>query len=112
MRLQVDMGVPVISTPTFLHTADALYTLAKRLQRKKVEKIAIQHKPRLMSDMDWEVYIISGLPSIGDEMAARLLRHFKTVRTVFQASARDLVEVKGIGSVKAGRISRLLDRVF
>ena len=55
LRLQVDMGIPVIATPTFLHTANSLYTLAKRLQRTKVEKIAIQPKPRLMTDRDWQL---------------------------------------------------------
>jgi ERCC4-type nuclease len=46
LRIQVDMGVPVLPTPTLHHTAELLCTLAKRLQRRRVERIAVQHKPR------------------------------------------------------------------
>ena len=112
LRLQVDMGLPVLSTPTFLQTTYVLYTLAKRLQRKRVEKVAVQHKPRLMTDRDWQVYIVASLPGIGDEMATRLLKHFKSVRKVFQARTEELEKVEGIGKSKAERISRLLDKVF
>jgi ERCC4-type nuclease len=112
LGLQVNMGVPIISTPTFLHTADVLYILAKRLQRKKAGKIAVQHKPRLMSDRDWQIYVVAGLPSIGNELATRLLRHFKSVRRVFQAVESDLEKVEGIGNAKAKRIHRLLDMQY
>jgi ERCC4-type nuclease len=37
LRIQVDMGVPVLPTPTLRHTAELLCTLAKRLQRRRVE---------------------------------------------------------------------------
>jgi ERCC4-type nuclease len=112
LRLQVDMGVPIIATPTFLHTADSLYTLAKRLQKAKVEKIAIQHKPRLMTDREWQLYVVASLPGIGDEIAARLLKHFKTARNVFEASEKDLMKVEGIGDCKASRIRKTLDKEF
>ena len=109
MSLQIDMGMAVISTPSFMHTVDALYTLAKRLQKKKTDKITIQHKPRLMSDEDWQIYIVSSLPMIGDELAARLLKQFKTVRKIFQSKNKELEKVEGIGKIKAKRVTQILD---
>ncbi len=109
LRLQADMGVPVLNTPTVLHTADLLYTLSKRLQRKKEEKISVQHKPRLTTDREKQMFVIASLPNIGEELAARLLRHFGSIRNVFRASKEDLEKVEGIGGVKAERIIKLLD---
>ncbi len=112
LKIQADMGVPVLNTPTVSHTADLLFTLAKRLQKKKENKISIQHKPKMMTDMDWQTYVVASLPSIGNEMATRLLTHFKSVRNVFHASEKDLMEVEGIGKCKASRIKSLLDKDF
>lgn len=109
LRLQVDMNVAVLPTPSFLHTADVLYTLAKRLQKKRIEEISIQHKPKLMTDVDWQMYVVASLPNIGSKMANRLLKHFKTVRKVFLASEKDLLKVEGIGRARAEKIRKLLD---
>jgi len=108
-KLQMDMGISVLPTPTSLHTADALYTLVKRFQKKKVEKISIQHKPRLMSNKDWQIYVVASLPNIGDELAGRLLDNFKSVRNVFKAKESGLKKVDGIGKLKARKIIKLLD---
>jgi len=111
LRLESDMGIPVIPTPTPTHTADLLYTLAKRLQRKKTEKMPI-HKPRLLTDREWQIYIVASLPNIGSELSKRILKRFKTVRNAFQARASDLERVEGIGQTKAERITHLLDRKY
>ena len=77
LRLELEMQIPVMPTPSPKHTADMLHTLAKRLQRKRKEKIPIQHKPRLMTERDQQIYVIASLPGIGDELAGRLLSNFK-----------------------------------
>ena len=109
LRVEVDMGVPIITTPTFFQTVDFLCTLAKRLQKKSVKRISIQHKPRLMNEKDWQIYVISSLPNVGNELSRRLLKRLKTLRNIFQASVCDLERVKGIGRAKAKRIIKLLD---
>jgi DNA excision repair protein ERCC-4 len=111
ITLEVDMGIPVISTPTHTHTAELLYTFAKRLQRKKIKDISL-HKPKLMTEKDWQIYVVASLPSIGRELSTRLLRKFRTVRDVFRANVNDLQEVRGIGRVKADRISHLIDQKY
>ncbi len=109
LRIEVDMSVPIITTPTFFQTVDVLCTLAKRLQKKLVKSIHIQHKPRLMTEKDWQIYVVSSLPNVGNELSRRLLKRFKTIRNIFQASVRDLERVKGIGGAKAKKIIKLLD---
>lgn len=112
LRLELEMQVPVIPTPSTKHTADMLYTLVKRLQRKRKEEIPIQHKPRLMTERDQQIYVVASLPGIGDELAGRLLGNFKTIRKVFEAGVDDLSKVEGIGKAKAERVSKLLDLTY
>ena len=112
LKLQSDMGIPVLSTPTLFNTANLLYTLVNRIQRKKQDRISIQHKPKLMTQKDWQVYVVASLPSIGGELAERLLSHFGNVRKIFQANISDLIKVEGVGKVKAGKIKDILDKKF
>jgi ERCC4-type nuclease len=106
------MGIPVLSTPTLFNTANLLYTLANRIQKKKQDRISIQHKPKLITQKDWQVYVVASLPSIGDELAERLLKHFGSVRKTFQANISDLMKVEGVGKVKARKIKDILDKKF
>ena len=112
LKLQSDMGIPVLSTPTLLNTANLLYTLVNRIQRKKQDRISIQHKPRLITKKELQVYIVASLPSIGGELAERLLKHFGSVRKTFQADIPDLMKVEGVGKIKARKIKDILDEKF
>ena len=109
LRLELDLGISVLPTPSRFHTVQALLTLAKRLQRNKRDKITIQNKPRLMNDKDRQIYSVASLPNIGDGTARSLLGHFNTVREVFHADIDDMLKVDGIGKVRAERLKRLLD---
>ena len=109
LKLQLDFGIAVMPTPSPLHTVHLLFTLARRLQRPKTEKIIIQHKPRLMSDNDRQIYAVASLPNIGDQTARRLLDHFNTVREVFHADSDEMVKVEGLGKIRAERLKRILD---
>ena len=112
MKIQAEMGIPVVATPTAGHTADALYILARRLQCERHGHFVAHNKPRLMSSEDWRLFIIASLPSIGDELASRLLAHFRSMRRIFLADQSQLQEVEGIGEAKARRICELLDEEF
>ena len=56
----------------------------------------------------WISYLSFLILSIS-EMATRLLKHFKSMRKVFQANKFDLRKVEGIGRVKSEKINQLLD---
>lgn len=112
LKIQADMGIPVISTPSILHTSNLLYTLAKRLQKKNKNNIVIQHKPKLLTLKDWQIYVVSSLPNIGEETAEKLLNHFGSVREVFSANTTNLIKVEGIGKIKAEKIRNILDEKF
>lgn len=112
LRLEMDMGIPVFYTLDAVQTAEALYTLAKRLQLDRKEGVSVVHKPKILTEKDLQTYVVCGLPGIGEKLANRLLKHFGSIRKIFQASEKDLVKVDGIGLMKSERISRLLDSKY
>ena len=113
MKIELDLAIPTIVTSDILQTAEAIFTLARRLQRNStVDRFPLRHKPRLLTDKDWQIFVVSGLPGIGDELASRLLNHFGSVRNIFTAPSSELAKVEGLGRIKASRILKLLGMDF
>lgn len=112
LKLQMDYNLPTINTYDALETADLLATLAKRLQIGSKGHIQPRHKPKLLSRKDRQIYVVCGLPGIGESLAVRLLKHFGSVRRVYSASKSELMKVEGIGEVRAEQITKLLDAPF
>ncbi len=110
--LAVERGVVVLQAADREDCARAIVTLAKREQRERNVRPAVRHKPRLMSLRERQVFLVCGLPGVGEELAVRLLRRFGKPRRVFAASKRELMKVQGIGRLKAERIAEVLDRVY
>jgi len=52
---------------------------------------------------------LHGLPQVGPKLAKRLIRHFKSVSKVMNASVQALTDVDGIGKISAKKIREVLD---
>ena len=52
------------------------------------------------------------VPGVGRGIARNLLKHFKTIRNVFEADEKKLKEVDKVGKIKAKKISEILDRKY
>ena len=52
--------------------------------------------------------VVEGFPSVGPNLADRLLRKFRTLRRLTEASLDELLEVEGIGSKKAREIYEII----
>jgi Fanconi anemia group M protein len=57
-------------------------------------------------------FIVAGLPGINTKIARRLLDEFENVRSIFEASEKELQDVEGLGPKKAESISRMLDENY
>ena len=66
-----------------------------------------------VQDTTWlQEYIVSALPGIGAVLAKPLLKHFKSIKSIVNASVDDLKEVEKIGKIKAEEIRRILDTEY
>lgn len=111
--LAVEYRVPVVYTPSYLHTALAIVALAKHCSSKEdayreplIKRIR-KSKDGLLREQ--QLSIIASLPGIGSRLASRLLERFGSPINIFNASTADLARVEGIGYAKARKIRYALD---
>ncbi|GBC74555.1 DNA integrity scanning protein DisA [archaeon HR05] len=111
--LAVEYRVPVVYTPSYLHTALAIVALAKHCSSKEdayrepLLKRIRKSKDGLLREQ--QLSIIASLPGIGSRLASRLLERFGSPINIFNASTADLARVEGIGYAKARKIRYALD---
>ena len=102
LRVAAGLQVPVLRTLSMRETVRVLVHLAS--QEKKRAQVP-EDMPRNLRKPGrgafQQVYVLSGIPSIGRERAKELLRHFGTLKAVFSASLEALQKVSGIGPKQA-----------
>ncbi|MGV8086256.1 MAG: DEAD/DEAH box helicase, partial [Candidatus Woesearchaeota archaeon] len=107
--ITVSYGIPLIQTRNAKDTAEYLISIAKREQVD--EKNEIQHhykKPETIKEQ--QEYFVSALPNIGMGGAVPLLKHFKSVKNIVNASENELKEVDLIGPKKSKTLKELFDK--
>ena len=83
--------IPVILTKNPEDTAKFLLVLAKR----KEKELSLKAKKRASSKKEQMQFILEGFPGIGPATAKKLLKEFKTLKTIFNTSLEDLKKVIG-----------------
>jgi len=98
--------------PSVRWTVAYLTSLAKRavLEEKKPRPLKIKEKAT--SPVEYAVMVVESLPGVSAVKARNILRHFKTLRRLFTASERQLMEVEGIGEKTAKKIVEVMDAVY
>ncbi len=108
----VSYGIPLVYTKSQQETASLLYIIAKR-EQEELKKDFMPHTLKRVTDTKWlQEYIVSSLPGIGATLAKPLLKHFKTISNIVNASVDELKEVELIGKKKAEEIRRILDEEY
>jgi len=90
------MGLPIIWTKTPEDTAQIIRLIARREQIERRRRLSIRKAPTRSLKEDME-RVLASVPGVGIETARKLLKHFGSLRAVFNAEPDQLVEVKGIG---------------
>jgi Fanconi anemia group M protein len=57
-------------------------------------------------------YMVRAIPEVGPVIAKAMIKKYGTLRAVFSASVKDLIQVEGIGPKKAKKIAEFLDGKF
>lgn len=110
--ITVSQGIPILFTSDAKDTAELLYTIAKREQETTPQEFSPHASRKPMSLKESQEYIISAFPNIGPNLAKQLLRQFKSVRNVINASETELASIEGIGVKKAKGIRETSDREY
>lgn len=109
LSLYVEYDTQVILSANEEETAQVLYMIAKREQEKKERVPRIMGSKRAFTDKEWQVLILSSIPGIGPKLAYEMLKKFKSIKNVADASIEELMKVNKIGKKKAKRIYEILN---
>ncbi len=109
--LALDFRLSIIHTSSAENTAKALAALASRILKdyktepllKKIKKSNPVHIQQLS--------ILASLPGVGDKLAVRLLKKFKTPIKTLNASTAELARVEGMGYARASKLRKILDAI-
>jgi len=106
--IAVSYGVPILVTKNSKETAALLLIIAKREQEEsKGFTFHTERKPLTIREQ--QEYIISALPGIGASLAKPLLRKFKTVKKLINATLEQFEKVENIGPKKAQAIKDVIE---
>jgi ERCC4-type nuclease len=100
--------IPVIFSRSKEDTKDIFMLISKQIE-SYIDVVPLRggYRPKRLKSK--QLYLLQGLPQIGPMLAKRLLKHFKSVSNVVNASVQDLAEVNGLGKISAEKIREVLD---
>ncbi len=103
----IDFKIPVIPTPSAIHTAKLLVSMCSR---KDIPKGPFLKKIKKSSDLEkQQLTTLCSLPGVGEKFAVRLLEKFGTPLRVFTATTSELSKVEGLGEARAKKIKKVLE---
>ncbi len=106
--IAVDFGMPILFSQDEKETASFINAILKREREERRGEVQIRGEKKALTLNEQQEYLIAGLPNVNITLAKRLLREFKTVKSVFNATSEELEKVQGIGRKKAEEIRKVL----
>jgi len=108
----VDFNVPIINVKDASEAASLLISIAKREQIERRRQPTIKSGKRPITLKEQQESIVASLPNVDLTLAKRLLKRFKSVINVFNASKEELMKVEGIGEKISSKIREVLDSEY
>lgn len=107
--LTVDFGIPILQTKSAKETAALLAQIAKREQETEIRGVSLHGDRKPMTLKEKQEYLITAFPGIGPSLAKPLLKEFKTIKNLVNASEEELKKIQQIGDKKAKQIKEVID---
>ncbi|MEK6983091.1 MAG: DEAD/DEAH box helicase [Nanoarchaeota archaeon] len=107
--IAVSYGIPIIQTRNFKDTAALLQIIAKREQGETSKDFSLHADRKPATLKEQQEYLVSSLPGINLTLSKPLLKHFKTIKNLVNASEKELQEVDKIGPIKAKQIKDVVE---
>lgn len=108
----VDYSIPIITSRNPKETAEFLRIIAKREQIERNKDIYRHGEKKPLTQTELQEFIVSAFPGVGATLAKPLLKKFKTIKNIANASVRELKEVELIGDKKAKAIRDVFDAEY
>ncbi|MFA5763838.1 MAG: DEAD/DEAH box helicase [archaeon] len=110
--IALDYQIPIITTTDPIETAEYLLNIAKREQKGKHKEIKLRMGRKGLTLTEKQQFIVEGLPLVGPTLAQNMLRKFKTIQNIANATEEELLQVENLGKLKAQKIKEILDTKY
>ena len=110
LSVMLDFQIPIILTKNSEDTAEFLILLEKR-QTKKPKDISLKIKRKVHSLEEQQQVILEGFPGIGPATAKKLLKKFKTIQKIINASEKQFKKA-GLNTKKAEVIKKIINAKY
>ena len=110
--IAVSYNIPILHTKDSAETASLIYAIAKREQDDSSKSFSVHTEKKNLSLKEQQEYIVSALPSVGASLAKELLKQFKTVKNIVNASEEDLKKVDKVGEKIAKNIKDVSEKEY
>src|SRR3989338_683444 len=110
--IAVSYGIPIIQTRNFKETASLLQIIARREQQETGSDFSLHADRKPATLKEQQEYLVSSLPGINLTLSKPLLKYFKTIKNLVNASREELQQVVKIGPLKAKKIKELVDEEY
>lgn len=109
--IAIDFQTPILQTRNYRDTAKLLFVIAKRLEKpRSLPSLLKKRKPLTLKQQ--QEFLVESLPGIGPQTSRALLKKFKTIEGLVNASEESLREVEKIGKLKAKSIKKLFEKRY
>jgi len=105
LHISLQANTPILFTKDYQDTARFLLLIAKR-QEKEQKPFSLHAKKKARNIQEQKQYILEAFPGIGPQTAKKLLKKFKSLSAVFNATQE---EIKEILKSKAESFKRLFE---
>jgi len=102
--IAIDFKIPIIPTPSAIHTAKLLVSLCSKKESikgpflKKIKKSNDLHKQQLS--------VLCSLPGIGEKSAMRILEKFGSPIIALNSTSKELAKIPGLGEIRAKKLKK------
>ncbi len=107
LKIAADYKIPIIFTKDFRDTALFIKLLAEK-QKRENKEIILKKKSKSLTEI--QIDILTSFPGIGKKLALELLKKFKSLKNIFNASIVELSKV--IGETRARKFKEILEKEF
>ena len=109
--IAVDFQIPIIHTQSYRDTVKYIALIARRLEKPR-SPLSLLPKRTPLTLKEKQICIIESLPGIGPTIARSLLKEFKTIKGIVNATEEELQEVEKIGKIKAKELKQIFEEFY
>jgi Fanconi anemia group M protein len=107
--IAIDFRVPIIFTDSIKETAQMVATITKRAYKDKKETSLVASKTSSTENEELEKFV-SMIPKVNIITSRNILKKFGNIKNLVNASEKEILEVEGVGKLRAKNIKDFFER--